>query len=183
MATTIKEKMQEAFDAHFAVYGKDPEVMRHPQSFLGARPLYQAPELIEEAVVFTTRRSNQLAASGNAWNMICLGPQLHRWWGQAHFTLKWIGDVEDDGDNYSSFKVQWQWLPRKIHHKLEGELLSRDCLLSHSFSCTRIGGGPIPSSWSHKLPFLSKLWCPLLQIGIWIFTLFYADWASPASLI
>ena len=43
MATTMKEKIQEALERHLEVYGEDPEVMHHLQSFLQARPLYSAP--------------------------------------------------------------------------------------------------------------------------------------------
>ena len=67
--------------------------------------------------------NGELAVSDKAWNMICLSPQLHRWWGKALFGLKWIGEVGEDGD-YSSFKVEWRWLPRKIHDKLGSEFLS-----------------------------------------------------------
>lgn len=68
---------------------------------------------------------SKLGSSDKSWNMICLTPTLHDWWGKAYFALKWLGDERQENDGYCSFNVTWQWLPRKIHEKLNSQFLER----------------------------------------------------------
>ncbi|KFH42063.1 hypothetical protein ACRE_072070 [Hapsidospora chrysogenum ATCC 11550] len=89
----------------------------HSQVFLFSN------EIRQNLIDLLAPLNQELAVSDKAWNMICLNPQLHRWWGKAYFGLRWIGEVEGDGA-YSSFKVEWRWLPGKIHDRLDSEFLS-----------------------------------------------------------
>ena len=95
------------------------------QEILLSQRFLLSSELKSKLAQLVAPDNGELAASDRAWNMICFETQLHRWWGKAYFGLKWIGDVKDDGDEYVSYKVEWQWLPRKIHDKLARGFLSR----------------------------------------------------------
>lgn len=95
------------------------------QQIILSQELLLSREQKAQLANLVTPANGELGASDKAWNMICLETQLHRLWGKTYFGLKKIGKVEEDEDDYFSFKVEWHWLPRKIHDKLEREFLSR----------------------------------------------------------
>ncbi|KAL1893727.1 hypothetical protein Sste5346_006228 [Sporothrix stenoceras] len=47
-----------------------------------------------------------------AWNMLCLNPQLHRWWGQARFGLKCLG-VQPDAAGTAIVSIQFVWMAKQ----------------------------------------------------------------------
>ncbi|KAL7821325.1 hypothetical protein V8C44DRAFT_5797 [Trichoderma aethiopicum] len=49
--------------------------------------------------------------SDKSWNMICLHPTLHSWWGKCLFALKCLGIMPMDSGN-SKVQIQFHWMPR-----------------------------------------------------------------------
>lgn len=48
------------------------------------------------------------------WNLICLSPTLHDWWGRGYFGLKFLGATLQDHSNLSTVELQFVWMPRFI---------------------------------------------------------------------
>jgi hypothetical protein len=59
--------------------------------------------------------TKDVKSSDLPWNLLCLSPQLHTWWGKAYFGLKYYGAVlcEDDPD-YSIISLQFVWMPANV---------------------------------------------------------------------
>lgn len=51
-------------------------------------------------------------ATDKAWNMLCLNPQLHRWWGEARFGLKCLG-VTPTPTGGATVCIQFIWMPQQ----------------------------------------------------------------------
>ncbi|KAG5803895.1 hypothetical protein H9Q74_011284 [Fusarium xylarioides] len=58
---------------------------------------------------------NGIKSSDKPWNLLCLSPQLHTWWGKAFFGLKYDSATlcEDDPD-YSIISLQFVWMPSNV---------------------------------------------------------------------
>jgi hypothetical protein len=54
---------------------------------------------------------SNLGTTDQAWNMICLNPQLHRWWSKAYFGLQCLG-IEHDEDSMATLTIQFRWMPQ-----------------------------------------------------------------------
>ncbi|KAF5631687.1 hypothetical protein F52700_6607 [Fusarium sp. NRRL 52700] len=54
-------------------------------------------------------------SSDKPWNVLCVSPQLHTWWGKAFFGFKYQDAVlcEDD-PNYSIISLQFVWMPSNV---------------------------------------------------------------------
>ncbi|KAK0707548.1 hypothetical protein B0H67DRAFT_316136 [Lasiosphaeris hirsuta] len=59
---------------------------------------------------FTAR----LGVSDQAWNMISLNTQLHKWWGKAHLGFKCQGILPGLTDEQQLVRLQFHWLPRAL---------------------------------------------------------------------
>ncbi len=59
--------------------------------------------------------------SNQAWNMVLLDRDLHAWWREGYFGLKYLGvkeDVQAEGSEKEDMKrlmVQFYWMPRRRH--------------------------------------------------------------------
>ncbi|VUC23840.1 unnamed protein product [Clonostachys rosea] len=51
-----------------------------------------------------------LGASDKNWNLICLSPQLQKWWSHAYFGLKYLGHVDGE-KGMSTAELQFVWMP------------------------------------------------------------------------
>ncbi|EXK28441.1 hypothetical protein FOMG_15419 [Fusarium oxysporum f. sp. melonis 26406] len=49
-------------------------------------------------------------ASDKVWNMLCLSPQLHDWWGRGYFAFKLMSS-ETKGDE-AAVVLQFHWMPK-----------------------------------------------------------------------
>lgn len=85
--------------------------------------------------------NGELGASDKSWNMISINSQLHRYWDNAYFGLKWMGVVgtskmdvagpegasrmmaTQELKEYVSFRVQWYWLPDRVPDALQSHLI------------------------------------------------------------
>ncbi|EPE07153.1 hypothetical protein F503_07804 [Ophiostoma piceae UAMH 11346] len=47
-----------------------------------------------------------------AWNMLCLNPQLHRWWGEMRFGLKCLG-VTPTPTGGATVSIPFVWMPQQ----------------------------------------------------------------------
>ncbi|KAF5529363.1 hypothetical protein FPHYL_14226, partial [Fusarium phyllophilum] len=64
---------------------------------------------------------SNLGATDRAWNMICLNPQLHRWWSKAYFGLQCLG-IEHDEHNMATLTIQFRWMPkirRRVYERVK----------------------------------------------------------------
>lgn len=58
------------------------------------------------------------AATDKAWNMLCLNPLLHRWWGEARFALKCLGvhpkrGIGTNATDGAVVSIQFVWMAQK----------------------------------------------------------------------
>jgi hypothetical protein len=53
----------------------------------------------------------------HVWNMICLSPTLHGWWGRGYFGLKFLGATLQDHSSLSTVELQLVWMPRFIQRR------------------------------------------------------------------
>ncbi|KAI7772170.1 hypothetical protein LZL87_009333 [Fusarium oxysporum] len=54
-------------------------------------------------------------SSDKQWNMICLSPSLHRWWGYAYWAFKWLDAAPITNDTKTcKIRLQFHWMPRNI---------------------------------------------------------------------
>ncbi|KAJ4861529.1 HNH endonuclease domain-containing protein [Trichoderma breve] len=58
-----------------------------------------------------TDMSKNRGWSDKAWNMLCLNRQLHAWWAEGYFALKYLGTIEESKEA-SIVQVQFHWMPR-----------------------------------------------------------------------
>ncbi|KAK0612249.1 hypothetical protein B0T14DRAFT_342936 [Immersiella caudata] len=63
--------------------------------------------MVEWVPWFTAR----LGVSDEAWNMISLNTQLHRWWGKAYLGFKCLGILPSPKDGQKLVRLQFHWLP------------------------------------------------------------------------
>ncbi|KAF5558743.1 hypothetical protein FPHYL_7334 [Fusarium phyllophilum] len=49
-------------------------------------------------------------ASDKHWNMLCLSPQLHDWWGRGYFAFEFVGYVRQ-GEN-ARIALKFHWMPK-----------------------------------------------------------------------
>ncbi|KAF5614048.1 uncharacterized protein FTJAE_13804 [Fusarium tjaetaba] len=90
----------------------------------------------------------EVKSSDKPWNLLCLSPQLHTWWGRAYFGLKCYGAVlcEDD-PNYSIISLQFVWMPSNVkamatdHIDLRAQRNPSTALRAHLTH--RYGDGPL----------------------------------------
>ncbi|KAF5984731.1 hypothetical protein FCOIX_2458 [Fusarium coicis] len=64
---------------------------------------------------------NNLGTTDRAWNMICLNPQLHRWWSKAYFGLQCLG-IEHDEHSMATLTIQFRWMPqirKRIYERVQ----------------------------------------------------------------
>lgn len=54
-------------------------------------------------------------SSDRTWNMICLTPTLHDWWGRGYFAFKFLGATPNTNMT-STVTLQFVWMPRYIQH-------------------------------------------------------------------
>lgn len=58
--------------------------------------------------------------SDKSWNMICLSPSLHTWWGKAYFGLKYLGLMPSESGNAQSkvtVTLEFRWLKQNPYSK------------------------------------------------------------------
>lgn len=58
--------------------------------------------------------------SDKSWNMICLSPSLHTWWGKAYFGLKYLGAMPSESGNAQSkvtVTLEFRWLKQNPYSK------------------------------------------------------------------
>ncbi len=53
--------------------------------------------------------TGRLGASDRAWNMLCLSPLMHSWWGKGLWAFKCLG-IYPDGEK-SKIRLQFHWMP------------------------------------------------------------------------
>ncbi|KAF4473556.1 Sulfate adenylyltransferase subunit 2 [Fusarium agapanthi] len=59
--------------------------------------------------------SKEKRSSDKQWNMICLSPSLHTWWGYAYLGFKWLGSTPTTNNpEIHEIKLQFHWMPRNI---------------------------------------------------------------------
>ncbi|KAG5759458.1 hypothetical protein H9Q69_009250 [Fusarium xylarioides] len=58
--------------------------------------------------------SNEKRSSDKQWNMICLSPSLHTWWGYAYLGFKWLGSMPTNNPEIHEIKLQFHWMPRNM---------------------------------------------------------------------
>jgi len=63
--------------------------------------------MVEWIPWFTAR----LGVSDEAWNMISLNTQLHRWWGKAYLGFKCLGILPSPKDGQKLVRLQFHWFP------------------------------------------------------------------------
>ncbi|KAF4512355.1 hypothetical protein G6O67_001506 [Ophiocordyceps sinensis] len=54
--------------------------------------------------------------SDKSWNMICLSPSLHAWWGKCYFGLKYLGSTPCDAAKVR-VTLEFRWLQQNKHTK------------------------------------------------------------------
>ncbi|KAF5590905.1 uncharacterized protein FSUBG_10634 [Fusarium subglutinans] len=87
-------------------------------------------------------------SSDMPWNLLCLSPQLHTWWGKAYFGFKYYDTVlcEDD-PNYSIISLQFVWMPSNVKAMATDQIdlgAQRDPLTALGIHLThRYGDGPL----------------------------------------
>ena len=65
-------------------------------------------------------RTGELATSDKAFNMLCMRPDIHVYWGKAYFGLEWLGTKgKPDELGYQSYVVRWNWTPSQLLDKLD----------------------------------------------------------------
>ncbi|KAL6854786.1 hypothetical protein ACO1O0_005911 [Amphichorda felina] len=53
-------------------------------------------------------------SSDRSWNMVCLSPQLHDWWGKGYWAFKVLSHedgVEGEKDGFTNVVLQFHWMP------------------------------------------------------------------------
>jgi hypothetical protein len=71
-----------------------------------------------------------LGLSDLPWNMLTMSRNKHAYWGKALYGLQWHDvvehefDLDEDGKEieYTVFRVQWHWLPKKIADSIQSKL-------------------------------------------------------------
>lgn len=58
-----------------------------------------------------TDMSKNCGWSDKAWNMLCLNHQLHAWWAEGYFALKYLGSIPKSKEA-SIVQLQFHWMPR-----------------------------------------------------------------------
>ncbi|PNP60120.1 hypothetical protein THARTR1_00144 [Trichoderma harzianum] len=58
-----------------------------------------------------TDMSKNRGWSDKAWNMLCLNHQLHAWWAEGYFALKYLGTIPKSKEA-SIVQLQFHWMPR-----------------------------------------------------------------------
>lgn len=89
-------------------------------------------QMFEITSRFSDPLYRELGGSDKAWNMTCLSPQLHGYWGKAYFGLRRLGQLPEFRDKtitekLMSVHLQFVWLPRRSSAKD-----SRGKALSHA---------------------------------------------------
>lgn len=63
-------------------------------------------------------------SSDKSWNMLCLHPLLHSFWGKCLFAIKCLGIIPSDDKN-SIVQLQFHWMPRNIQR--HNDLIQPPC--------------------------------------------------------
>ncbi|KAF5614047.1 uncharacterized protein FTJAE_13803 [Fusarium tjaetaba] len=71
----------------------------------------QPPELKLEAM---GKLQEGVGCTDRLWNMVCLSPQLHKWWDHAYFGLKYYGRNDSEEEGFVEIHLQFVWMPRNI---------------------------------------------------------------------
>ncbi|KAF5989118.1 hypothetical protein FCOIX_155 [Fusarium coicis] len=58
----------------------------------------------------TEPRPHGRGASDKHWNMLCLSPQMHDWWGRGYFAFEYMGSVPF-GD-VARIELRFHWMPK-----------------------------------------------------------------------
>lgn len=68
---------------------------------------------IETAMRLDALVTGAPGSSDKSWNMLCLHPLLHSFWGKCLFAIKCLGIIPSDDKN-STIRLQFHWMPRNI---------------------------------------------------------------------
>ncbi|KAG5751214.1 hypothetical protein H9Q70_006137 [Fusarium xylarioides] len=71
----------------------------------------QPPELKREAM---GKLQEGVGCTDRLWNLVCLSPQLHKWWDHAYFGLKYYGRNDSEEEGFVEIHLQFVWMPRNI---------------------------------------------------------------------
>ncbi|PTB50245.1 hypothetical protein M431DRAFT_512446 [Trichoderma harzianum CBS 226.95] len=67
-------------------------------------------------------------SSDKSWNMLCLHPTLHSWWGKCLFGLKFHGIIPSLENENCIFQLQFHWLPRTGNNPAERIKVDNDAI-------------------------------------------------------
>ncbi|KAK0616915.1 hypothetical protein B0T14DRAFT_498047 [Immersiella caudata] len=82
-----------------------------------ARLFHEKPETFTETRERAMMLTSDVGVSDQNWNMICLSPLLHRWWGMGYFGFKYLGMVSICDGKYQQLTLQFHWMPRALPGK------------------------------------------------------------------
>ncbi|KAF4494886.1 hypothetical protein FAGAP_8983 [Fusarium agapanthi] len=71
----------------------------------------QPPELKREAM---GKLKEGVGCTDRLWNLVCLSPQLHKWWDHAYFGLKYYGRNDSEEEGFVEIHLQFVWMPRNM---------------------------------------------------------------------
>ncbi|KAF5703163.1 hypothetical protein FMUND_13130 [Fusarium mundagurra] len=70
--------------------------------------------LVIDGVEAINKLQGGVGCTDRLWNMVCLSPQLHKWWGHAYFGLKCYGRDDSVKEGFVDINLQFVWMPRSI---------------------------------------------------------------------
>ncbi|KAF4498787.1 hypothetical protein FAGAP_5041 [Fusarium agapanthi] len=74
-------------------------------------------------------------ASDKHWNMLCLSPQLHDWWGRGYFAFEYMGSVQFG--EVARIELRFHWMPKTTFNYYDRKSVSahwdgiQDALRTH----------------------------------------------------
>lgn len=81
-------------------------------SMLGARYGAYYEGILAPSTQTSMQAEDPRGQSDKSWNMICLNPQLHAWWGKAYFAFK--PSITKKSGEKAIVDLQFHWMPKII---------------------------------------------------------------------
>ncbi|KAF5553406.1 hypothetical protein FNAPI_6770 [Fusarium napiforme] len=72
---------------------------------------FQSDDLQLEAM---SKLREGVGCTDRLWNLVCLSPQLHKWWDHAYFGLKYYGRNDSEEEGFVEIHLQFVWMLRNI---------------------------------------------------------------------
>jgi hypothetical protein len=118
--------------AHIWPFTTNDNQERHENTRLCmARPTLSLDPRLRGNLEYLFTLGGEVGSSDRSWNMLTMNPRAHRYWANAYFGLQWhdvvgtksiLDDTSGQETNYTTFRVQWHWLPAKILESFQAQL-------------------------------------------------------------